>query len=305
MADHDEYDDETPAPRRLRVIPLTMTMLSLMFVVQLNEIYNDSLKLRSVYGVRDATASDAKPAPDSKIAGDKQKAQDAAATTTKDPATAGNDGTPSAEDKANEAASQAAKTDAKPAEGGHGEAKEGEGKPPEEPRTYGTGKSTVKQIEALKAKDTGPRYSQTEVDLLENLSKRRDELDRREKDLEIKSKVLEATDKRINDKLVEMKALETQLSKTVALYNEKQSTQIDSLVKIYSNMKPVDAANIFNQLDMPILLEVISKMSERKVSPVLAAMDPKKARDVTEELAAMRKSNAKAATGSAPGQAKP
>ena len=28
-------------------------------------------------------------------------------------------------------------------------------------------------------------------------------------------------------------------------------------MKIYENMKPVDAANIFNELEMPVLLQVI------------------------------------------------
>ncbi|MFN7401895.1 MAG: MotE family protein, partial [Alphaproteobacteria bacterium] len=65
--------------------------------------------------------------------------------------------------------------------------------------------------------------------------------------------------------------------------------EIRGLVKIYEAMKPLDAAAIFNEMEMPILLEVIDKMSERKVAPVLAGMNPKRARDVTQELAEMRK----------------
>ena len=65
--------------------------------------------------------------------------------------------------------------------------------------------------------------------------------------------------------------------------------QIKSLVKIYEGMKPDEAAAIFNELDMPILLDVIGKMSERKVALVLANMNPKRARDVTQELADKRK----------------
>jgi flagellar motility protein MotE (MotC chaperone) len=101
--------------------------------------------------------------------------------------------------------------------------------------------------------------------------------------------VLEATEKRIADKITEMKALDAQLNRVVAQYNQHQNAEIMSLVKIYENMKPGDAAAIFNELDMPILLEVIDKMSERKVAPVLAKMDPKRARDVTQELAELRR----------------
>ena len=50
---------------------------------------------------------------------------------------------------------------------------------------------------------------------------------------------------------------------------------------------------------MPILISVIDKMSERKVSPILAAMSPKRARDVTQELAEMRRARAATANAAA------
>jgi flagellar motility protein MotE (MotC chaperone) len=127
------------------------------------------------------------------------------------------------------------------------------------------------------------------LDILTNLSKRREALEVREKELEIKESALLASESRINDKIIEMKNLKEEVDKVLALYNEKQEAEIRGLVKIYEAMKPLDAAAIFNEMEMPILLEVIDKMSERKVAPVLAGMNPKRARDVTQELAEMRK----------------
>jgi flagellar motility protein MotE (MotC chaperone) len=46
--------------------------------------------------------------------------------------------------------------------------------------------------------------------------------------------------------------------------------------------------SIFNDLDMPVLLQVVDRMKEAKVAPILAAMMPDKARDVTTQLAQMR-----------------
>lgn len=271
----DEAEEGYAKPRRFRLIPLTVTMLALLFVMKVNDLYIGSRQLQEFYSVRSAQAA-SKQEPTS---GEKaQVIEDTAVAEAK---------------QAEEAAAEGAeKAD------GHGTAK----KPEEEPKTFGTGKSTIKEIEALKAKETTPKFSQNELDLLENLAKRRDELDVREKDTELKAKVLEATQKRIDDKLTEMKALESQLSQVVALYNEKQNAQIASLVKIYESMKPIQAAAIFNELDLTILLEVIDKMSERKVAPVLALMDPKKARDVTQELAAMRKTAPKVPPAAASGK---
>ena len=60
------------------------------------------------------------------------------------------------------------------------------------------------------------------------------------------------------------------------------------LVKIYEAMKPKDAARIFDQLDMNILLQVVERMAERRVAPILADMSPKRANELTAEIASRR-----------------
>ncbi len=269
---------------RFRLLPLTLAMLTLLFIVKLNDLYINSRQLSELLDAHNAKAADAPPADAAKPADAAPAdvaAKPAADANSSHPSDAVKDGTAAAGD-----AAAPAKTDDKAAAAGDGTSG---GKKPDEPRTAGVGKLTVKQVEDIKARENKEPYSQTELDLLQNLSKRRDELDQREKDLDIKATVLDATEKRINDKLADMKTMQEQLSKIVAEYNKQQGTEISSLVKIYENMKPTDAAAIFNEMDMPILLEVIDKMNERKVAPVLAGMDPKKARDVTQELAEMRR----------------
>ena len=61
-----------------------------------------------------------------------------------------------------------------------------------------------------------------------------------------------------------------------------------TLAKLYESMRPRDAAEIFNELDLPILVQVVNRMSERRAAPVLAAMTPERARQVTAELSRMR-----------------
>ena len=54
---------------------------------------------------------------------------------------------------------------------------------------------------------------------------------------------------------------------------------------MYENMKPKDAARIFDRLDMKILVEVSTQMNPRKMSEVLAQMSPDAAQRLTVELA--------------------
>jgi flagellar motility protein MotE (MotC chaperone) len=127
--------------------------------------------------------------------------------------------------------------------------------------------------------------SASEIEVLSSLTKRREELDKREAELDMRDKLLQATEQRLDQKLTEIKALDTQIQAAVRTLDDKQSKQIASLVKVYETMKPKDAAQIMQDLDKNILLEVAARIKESKMAPILAAMDPAKARDITVMLA--------------------
>ena len=60
----------------------------------------------------------------------------------------------------------------------------------------------------------------------------------------------------------------------------------ETVVAAVTTMKPKEAARIFEQLDLPVLLDVLERMKETKTSPILASMEPGKAKAVTLALAA-------------------
>ena len=147
---------------------------------------------------------------------------------------------------------------------------------------------------------TDHRFTAVEIELLQSLSKRRDELDRWEANIQIKEATLDATQKRIDEKIQQIEAMKKQVAELLAKYNTQEDAKIKSLVKIYENMKPTDAARIFDEVEMPILLLVIDSMSEKKASPILAAMNSKKAKQLTVELANERKLTAAKISGITP-----
>lgn len=132
-------------------------------------------------------------------------------------------------------------------------------------------------------------YSAAEVEMLQSLSKRRDELDKREQQIGAREALLKAAGVEVDRKIAELNKIRGQLEDLLGKQKVAEDERINSLVKIYEGMKPKDAANIFNTLDMEVLLPVIGKMKEAKASPVLAAMDADKARQVTIKLAEQRK----------------
>ncbi len=128
--------------------------------------------------------------------------------------------------------------------------------------------------------------SASEIDVLQQLSQRRAELDQRAGELDQREVLLQAAEKRIDEKIAKLQDLQSSITGDVQKRDAEDDQRIQSLVKIYEAMKPKDAAQIFEQLEMPVLLSVLGRMKELKTAPILAAMDPVKAKAVTTALAA-------------------
>lgn len=131
-------------------------------------------------------------------------------------------------------------------------------------------------------------FSRSEIELLQELSRRRDELDRREQTVVQKEGLLAAAEQRIDKKIAELDTIRSNIEALIKKYNEQEEAEVQRLVKIYEAMKPKDAARIFDQLDMNILLQVVERMAERRVAPILADMSPKRANELTSEIASRR-----------------
>ncbi len=124
-------------------------------------------------------------------------------------------------------------------------------------------------------------YSGVQEGLYRDLTKRREDIEKREKALTTREALLEAAEREMDQKVRELTALRTQIESLMVKQTEEEKARAQSLVKIYEGMKAKDAARIFNTLETDVLLQVLMAMSERKSSPILAEMDPDRARTVT------------------------
>jgi flagellar motility protein MotE (MotC chaperone) len=133
-----------------------------------------------------------------------------------------------------------------------------------------------------------PPVSAAERALLLDLRKRRTDLEAREAALASREGILAATEKRLADRAGELADLQKRLEALETARRERDEENWKGLVKLYETMKPRDAAAIFNDLDRPVLLAVLDRMKEAKAAPVLAAMQPERARQITADLAQRR-----------------
>ena len=129
------------------------------------------------------------------------------------------------------------------------------------------------------------QFSETQTIVLKELKERRDGLDARETRMAQREALMLVTERRIEEKIVEMNELRSSIEDLLGVQSEAEKARMDSLIKIYSGMKPKDAATIFDNLDMDILLQVVGGMSERKSAPIIATMNVQKAQELTTLLA--------------------
>jgi len=131
--------------------------------------------------------------------------------------------------------------------------------------------------------------SESEVALLQRLAERREELDRRAKQLETRENLLTAAEKRVDERIVKLTAIENTVAKLIDTFDKQEEGRIKKLVQVYETMKPKDAAAIFNQLDMDVLQQVAKRMNEAKFAVILGNMTPDAAKKLTVEMAKQKK----------------
>lgn len=121
--------------------------------------------------------------------------------------------------------------------------------------------------------------------ILERLQDRRQELDTRSRELEMRESLIKAAEKRLEAKVDELKDVESRVNTAMGNRDQADAQRFKSIVSMYENMKAKDAARIFERLDLKILVEVATQINPRKMSEILAQMTSEAAERLTVELA--------------------
>jgi len=134
--------------------------------------------------------------------------------------------------------------------------------------------------------DSAPKpVSASERAILERLQDRRQELEARAREIDIRENLLRAAEKRIESKVEEMKAVEARIGSAAEQKAQADSGRFKGIVTMYESMKPKDAAKIFDRLEMSVLIEVSMQIAPRKMSDILGQMQPEAAERLTVEMA--------------------
>lgn len=123
-------------------------------------------------------------------------------------------------------------------------------------------------------------------DILVQFREQRDKLNAREKVLyDLQAQMFNAAEKKINDRVIELKAVEKELRKLLSLYSETEEKQLQRIVKMYESMKAKSAAPRFEVLELPVQIDIAMRMKEKNMAAIMEAMSVQKSNILTTELA--------------------
>ena len=142
------------------------------------------------------------------------------------------------------------------------------------------------------AEDSGPSMlervlggqSTSRDAILESLAERREALEARSAELDLRENLLKAAEQRVEERIAELKLLEERVTAAEKERHAKDDARFAGLVTMYESMKPKDAARIFNDLDLAVVVKVASLMNARQMSAVLAEMESNVAQRLTVAL---------------------
>ncbi|TYL85995.1 flagellar protein FlbB [Bradyrhizobium rifense] len=137
----------------------------------------------------------------------------------------------------------------------------------------------------VKMDEAQPQVSASERAILERLQARRQEIESRQREIDIRESLLKSAEKRIESKVEEMKAVESRITAIQAEQKAAEAQRLKGLVTMYEGMKPKDAARVFDRLEMGVLIEIASAIAPRKMSDILGLMSSEAAERLTVEMA--------------------
>jgi flagellar motility protein MotE (MotC chaperone) len=129
---------------------------------------------------------------------------------------------------------------------------------------------------------------QPDARVLAEMSRRQAEAERRERELELREARLTAAEAVVKSQIATLSQMRGELEQLASKEGDAASSDIEALVSLYSNMRPQQAAKVFDRLEAARAATILLRIPDRQAGPILAQMDPQAALAVTQEIAGRR-----------------
>ena len=122
------------------------------------------------------------------------------------------------------------------------------------------------------------------LELASSIQTRRVALDEREQLLDLREAELDDAEKRIVERLEELKKLRTEIDDQLKVADTQKEDKIAELVKMVESNRASSISGMFEALDEALAVKILDQMSASKAGKLLAALGPQKAATLAEKM---------------------
>ncbi|MDC0739414.1 hypothetical protein N6L24_14090 [Cognatishimia sp. SS12] len=122
---------------------------------------------------------------------------------------------------------------------------------------------------------------ETPEEVLRALSLERDLIADQRKALDLRESELALAKEKLGIEKAALTELKDSIETLLGKVEAQQTADLDRLIDFYKNMKPAEAANIMDEMDIEVTIMVLGTMNPRIAAPIMAKMSPVRARAVS------------------------
>lgn len=137
----------------------------------------------------------------------------------------------------------------------------------------------------------GPKtsYTEEEINHLSKLNERKRELDAREEELARLEKEVNQQREALEKRISELEKTRREIASILDDRVQADEQKVETLVQVYSSMKPQQAATIIQDMDEALAVDVLGRMKKKNAAEIMNFFKPEKARVLSEKYAGYRK----------------
>ncbi len=142
-----------------------------------------------------------------------------------------------------------------------------------------------KENSEAKSEPARVAYKPEEIDHFRKLNERKKELDAREEELNRMEQELLSQKADLEKRLESLDQTRRTISTMLEARVKVDEQKVDTLVQMYSSMKPQQAAQVFEKMDEDLAVEILGRMKKKNAAEIMNLIKAEKAQILSEKYA--------------------
>jgi flagellar motility protein MotE (MotC chaperone) len=152
----------------------------------------------------------------------------------------------------------------------------------------GSEKDVAGEGAGVDVKDSN-QITDDELNHITHLNAKKKELEKKEEELNRMEQELALQKVELEKRMKELDEVRRGISSVLEEKVKVDADKLDTLVQMYTGMKPPQAAKVLEEMDEDLAVEIVSKMKKKNAADILNLLKPEKAKAFSEKFAGYRR----------------